>query len=454
MTDLSQKLAAFEARSGKPTHTRTDMYVNAFSGFGGPKDPMRRTEFVGGIVPSQTELEEMYRYFWLPRRIVNALPEDACRQRINLSIEDPEEGQRVNLRMEEINVWPVFEEALRLSRLYGGSTVILGTTDGGNPEEPLGASRVKGLQSLTVLDRWQITPAKTYDDPMKPNFGMPETYRINAANAAQVSSGAVIHESRLIRFNGSWLPDRQRLQNQGWHDSVFVAINEQLKQFGTSIQSGAVLFQDFITKTLKIPNLAELIASGEEATLFARMQYAAAGMSSIGLALIGSDEEFTKVQNPITGLVELMDKYMDLMSAASDIPKTRLFGQQLGTLSGADETTRNYYDRVKAYQQKHIRYPLTRVIELILAEHGKAGGDWSFSFAPLWQSTEKELADTRKTVAETDAIYITNQVLTPEEVAINRFGPDGYSMETVIELEGRENPSDNEGADMETEEME
>ena len=40
------------------------------------------------------------------------------------------------------------------------------------------------------------------------------------------------------------------------------ACTEQLKQFGTSIQAGAVLFQDFITKVLKIPNLAELIATG------------------------------------------------------------------------------------------------------------------------------------------------------------------------------------------------
>ncbi len=440
MTDLEHQLAAFEARSGQPTHARMDVYVNAFSGFGGSRDPLQRTRFTGGLVLSLAELEEMYRFFWLPRRIVNALPEDACRQRVHLSIDDPDEGARINRRMEELSAWPILEEALRLSRLYGGSVILLGATDGQPPDQELNNKGVNRLGSLTVLDRWQLTPADRYDDPLAPNFSKPKTYRLNPANAVPVASGAVIHESRLIRFDGSWLPDRLRMQNNGWHDSVFIPINEQLKQFGTSIQAGAVLFQDFITKTLKIPNLAELIANGEEATLQARIQYAVSNMSSLGVSLIGQDEEFAKVQTPITGLVELLDKYMDLVSAAADIPKTRLFGQQLGTLSGADETTRNYYDRVKAFQQKHLRGPVTRLIELLSAEKGGDGGDWSFAFASLWQPTEKETADTRKTVAETDQVYIANQVITPEEVAVNRFGPDGYSMETVINVDSRETP--------------
>ncbi|BBO74410.1 hypothetical protein DSCW_18270 [Desulfosarcina widdelii] len=438
MTDLDRKIAAFEARSGKPTHTRHDVYVNAYSGFGGSKDPLQRTRFMGGLVLSQIELDELYRFFWLPRRIVNALPEDACRQRINLAIEDPEEGARILRRMEELKAWQIFEEALRLSRLHGGAVVIVGATDGQDPEEPLNAKSIKRVGSLTVLDRWQLSQAKLYDDPLAPNFGLPETYRLQAANAAPISSGAVIHESRVIRFDGAWLPDRLRIQNNGWHDSVIIAINEQLKQFGISIQAVAVLFQDFITKTLKIPNLAEMIANGEEATLQARIQYAVSNMSSLGVSLIGENEEFDKMQTPITGLVDLLDKYMDLVSAASDIPKTRLFGQQLGTLSGADETTRNYYDRIKAYQQKHLRGPVTCLIELLRAEKKAPAGGWSFEFAPLWQPTDKEKADTRKTVAETDQIYILNQVLTPEEVAVSRFGADGYSMETTVSTEADE----------------
>ncbi len=446
--DLDRKIDAFEARSKKPQsvrsdsggvtlHPRRDVYFNAFSGFGGTRDPLQRTGFVAEPVLNQTELEQLYRFYWLARRIVDLLPADACREGIELNIEDADQGAKINRRMDELLVWERLEDAMRMARLYGGSILLLGAVDGQEPTVPLAADRVRQVASLTVLDRWQLTIAKTYEDPLAPQYGQPELYRINPSQVAAAGQASIVHASRVIRFDGAWLPDRVRVQNQGWNDSVFVAINQNLKQFGISIQSAAVLFQDFITKTLKIPNLAQLIADGQEDILFARIQYAVGQMSSLGVSLIGQDEEFSKVQTPITGLVELLTTFMDLTAAAANLPKTRLFGQQLGTLAGAEETTRDYYDGVKAFQEKTLRAPVTRVIELLLSEQKVKQKDWSFEFSPLWQPTDKELAETRKIVSETDQIYIANGVLDPAEVAVSRFGPDGYSMETVIDPDTR-----------------
>ena len=460
--NLKKKLAAFEARakndrkySGSPAVLpvdRQDVYYNTASGFGGSGDPVQRTRFVAESVMSQMELEQLYRFNWLARRIVDLLPSDACREGVELNIDDANIGSEINRRMDELMVWERIQEALSMARLYGGSILLLGALDGQEPAEPLKADQVKQLKSLTVLDRWQLTIHSTFDEPLEPQFGQPELYRINPAtmNAAMAVDASMVHASRVIRFDGAWLPDRTKVQNQGWHDSVFTGINQNLKQFGISVQSAAVLFQDFITKTLKIPNLAQMIADGQEDLLQARIQYAVGQMSSIGVSLIGQDEEFAKVQTPITGLVELLDKFMDLTAAAAGLPKTRLFGQQLGTLAGADETTRDYYDGVKSYQEKTLRAPVTRIVDLLLAEASKTKDDqWSFEFSPLWQPSNKELAETRKTQADTDQIYISNGVLEPAEVALSRFGPDGYSMETVIDMETRKPAGD--GGDTEPE---
>ena len=457
--DLENKIAAFEARAKSPRNTggkavllksRQDVYYNTTSGFGGARDPLQRTSFVPDRVMGQTELERLYRFYWLARRIIDLMPADACREGIELNIDDADLGAKIDQRMDEMMVWERIEEALCMARLYGGSILLLGAVDGQDPTMPINVERVKTFSSLTVLDRWQLTIHSTFDDPLQPQFGQPELYRINpvSTNAANAAKASMVHASRVIRFDGAWLPDRTRAQNQGWHDSVLTAINENLKQFGISVQSAAILFQDFITKTLKIPNLAQLIADGEESTLMARIQYAVGQMSSLGVSLIGQDEEFEKAQTPITGLVDLLDRFMDLTAAAAKLPKTRLFGQQLGTLSGADETTRDYYDGVKAYQEKNLRSPVTRIVQLVLAVEKKSGVDeWSFEFSPLWQPTNKELADTRKTQAETDQMYISNGVLEPAEVAVSRFGPDGYSMETVIDPETRKPAGD--GGDVE-----
>ena len=73
---------------------------------------------------------------------------------------------------------------------------------------------------------------------------------------------------------------------------------------------------------------------------------------------------------------------------------------------------------------------------------GKQPENWSLQFIPLWQNTEEQDAVTRRTTAETDAIYIDRGVLTPDEVAISRFGGNKWSMNTEIDMESRERITD------------
>ena len=64
--------------------------------------------------------------------------------------------------------------------------------------------------------------------------------------------------------------------------------------------------------------------------------------------------------------------------------------------------------------------------------NGKLDEDWKIEFNPLWQPTEAEVVETRNKQADTDMKYIQAGVLTPEEVAISRFGGDEYSSETIL----------------------
>ena len=82
---------------------------------------------------------------------------------------------------------------------------------------------------------------------------------------------------------------------------------------------------------------------------------------------------------------------------------------------------------------------LERIVRLIMiSKRGPFGGreptNWQIEFNPLWQMTETENAIYRKTIAETDQIYISNGVLYPFEFAASRFFGDMYSPYTVIDL--------------------
>jgi hypothetical protein len=145
----------------------------------------------------------------------------------------------------------------------------------------------------------------------------------------------------------------------------------------------------------------------------------------------------------VAGLPDLLKIFMQHSSAAANIPMTRLFGQQLGVLAGATETTRDWYDWIQSYQEEHCKPQVEYLIKLFMLakdgiNKGKEPEEWFFEFNSPWQETDKEKADTRKVIAETDQIYINGGVISPEEVAINRFGPEGYSPETVIDFDNRE----------------
>lgn len=426
---------------------RADNYTNVLSGFGGNKDPMQRTQFSfsAGLINNPSALEVMFRYDWVVARVIEAIVQDSLREWIDFNTEEQDVVQDVNDQLDQLDAVCKFEEAMVLARLYGGSVMILGTDGDADPEEPLQIDSLGAIESLSVLDRYQLRIVKRFSDATKPFFGEPEVYALQEIDSlGSQNFGQRIHASRLLKFDGAFLPKRQLIGNDGWHDSILIKIEEALKKHGVSIQSGVVLMQDFITKVLKIPNLAEILADEETAsqTLEARMQFAIQAFSSVGITLVGEDEDFKKVQTPINGLDKLMDKYVEHVAAAADMPRTRMFGQQLGTLAGADETTRGWFDKVSAYQGKHLKNPLNKLLFLILssknsATKGTVPDSWGFKFNPLWQPTEKEQAETREIMSRSDKNYIETGVLSADEVADSRFSDSGYSLETSLDGELR-----------------
>ena len=425
----------------KKSIRRDRVWQNVASGFGGSKDPQVRTFFGTGAPLDRALIEDLYRYDWASRRIIEAFPEDATREWIEFITEDKDVRKDVTSKMEDLKAQSKFEEALVLARLYGGSIIVVGADDGQDPEEPLNLEKVKSVNFLHVFDRWQLHIDSVFSDPLEANFGEPEFYVVypqTTRGTTTVSgTGQKIHSSRTIKFDGITLPTRLKVGNAGWEDSVLTLLHNALKNFGTSIHAGAVLVQDFITKVLKIEDLGELLGTEDGVNkLNDRIAFAASSMSSIGISVVGSGEEFNKIQTPIAGLPKLMEIYIDILSAASGIPRARFFGQQLGVLAGATETTRAYYDLIGAYQVKKMTGPINQLLTIILNSDdviSEEPEDWGFEYKPLWQDDQKTTIETRKLQAETDDIYIQSGVLDPEEVAASRFTDEGYSYETTTD---------------------
>jgi hypothetical protein len=112
-----------------------------------------------------------------------------------------------------------------------------------------------------------------------------------------------------------------------------------------------------------------------------------------------------------------------------------------GLNATGDADIRLWYDQVREYQTDVLRDPISRFYELVFAAQDFAGARpdaWEVKFDRLWQMTDVEQAALEKSVAERDKIYIDAGVILPEEVAVNRFKARGFSMDTQIDLDARE----------------
>jgi phage-related protein (TIGR01555 family) len=361
-------------------------------------------------------------------------------------------GKKALQKLQQLEAQAKFFEALVWARVFGGSLMVLGIDDGGRGDDsmaqPLDEKDVRKFEFLAVFDRWDVDVYSWYRDPKHEKFGLPESYRIrqtaSAGGTDSPMANQIVHETRIIRFDGTMVNRRRRIRNAGWADSIYIKISDVIRDFASAWGGAAHLMQDFAQMVFKMKGLQAAMAADKAGIVLKRMTLMDMSRSMTRAVPIDADgEEIERQQTPLSSMPEMLDRFALRLAAAAHIPVTRLFGQSPAGLNATgDNDVRNFYDYVGGLQIRDLLPKLNRVLHLIfVAKDGPTGGiepkNWSVSFNPLWQLDELQQATMRKTQADTDASYITNQVLTPEEVAMSRFGGDAYSVETTLDSEAR-----------------
>jgi len=437
---INQNITRHLSRQERIQLDRQDRWENEVNKFGGASDPITLTTFKRSARMSRDTLDSLYEHNALAKRIVNIPADDSTREWIKLTHEtSPDKAQFIEEEITRLKVQSRVWEAVVQGRLYGGNLLVLGAFDGREVNEPLGV--VRKIEFMHNVDRFLVFPQTFYNDPRDMKYGEVETYLVHRIHL-QGTQTSVVHESRVIRFEGEYLSQLNRLRNYGWMNPVLQHVWEGLRNYGVSNQAGSAVLQDFVTKKLKISNLQDLLADDEGFDMILkRIQLIASGMAINNVAAYGADEDMDKMGTPITGLAELMEKFEDQVSSDADIPKTRLFKSKAGALGGdqAESDLRIHYDNISAFQENELRPQIQRIIDVLGAQKGYEPGEVTFEYNPLWQISEVEEADVRLKTAQSDQIYITTGVVEPEEVAISRFGGDGVDTSDMnIDVDRRE----------------
>lgn len=465
---------------------RFDAWQNALTGIGNALTDKRMSTTFDLEIILPEYAEQLWRGDDLAARIVETWPNEMLRQGYDVTVAEDDSSETdesyvdaasrgdgaawvtrkrarmdakkkgeklqdlVTKKLEELGANEAFHKALCYRRAYGGGAILLGANDGvADLQLPLKEDAVSSIDFLTVLEPRELMPLYYYADPRAPKFGQVAIYQLQtiapgAPMPSEKNFGITlqrVHESRLIVFMGSRVT--RRVTNEavaGWGDNVFTRCNRVLSDFNVSWASAGILVHDFAQAIFKIKGLAEAMAMDKDDLLKIRMRAVELSRSTARAVLIDSEEDFKREQTPVAGLPELLDRFMSRLAAAADMPLTLLMGQSPGGLNATgDSDVRFFYDRVSSAQERDLRPALERLIRLILISMGGDEPDqWGVEFRPLWQATEKEQADARFVQAQTDQIYIVNDVVSPDEIAKSRFGGDQYSFQTQIDFDARE----------------
>lgn len=429
---------------GIPTISR-DGYTNIFSGLGSVQDSDKQTNFFRDMRLGQKKLEEIFESDGLGRRIVEEPAEDMCREWFTV---DGDEGEAVLDALEQINAQAIFTEAVTWSRLYGGAALLLVTEDDLNFESPLREDAIQKVFGIKVFDRFSMNSDPNgglSDNPVSRLEGLPKYYLIKQSRRTYdpklTSIGAYrVHESRLVRVPGKRMPMAVRHDSlEGWEASVLQGAWTALRRYGATLGYGSNIMKDYVQAVLAVKGLTNLVAAGREEVVQGRLRMLDMSRSILNAMVIDGDGEvYEKKSNSVAGMSDMLDKFIESVSSATGIPVTKLVGRSPGGMNSTGEFDMgSYYDMLKG-EQKRVVLPMAETLVRLIykSKEGPTGGTepeaWSIRFNSLRQPTDKDTAEIRKIVAETDKIYVDSGILSPKEVADSRFGQEAWSIETSL----------------------
>lgn len=433
--------------SGRPRRSaeRTDAWVNVLAGINTSRDK-RTAGRVAAATLDYAEMRTLWRHDDIAALTIETVPGEMFREGFKFVHADAKLVAQVSAEVKRLKLRARLKRACEFERAYGGAAILPVTNDGAlSLAEPLNPDTITRIHHLVVLEPRELMVHSYDEDIESPAWRKPLTYSLQPAGtnySGKLTPGTVIHRSRMIVFDGRCRSNDpsdgvETGGYAGWGDSVLIPIHAVIRDFQIGWSSASLLLVDFAQGVYKMKGLVDML-KGNEALVRKRLEIMELTKSVVKAIVIDADDEYSRQQTPISGLPETLDRLASRVCAAARLPVTKLMGQSpKGLGNEGDSDIAFLYDQVA--QEQDDKLPLIeQAIGLILAQREPFGGkrkaikDWKIEFGSLWQPTDREMAETRKIVMDTDAIAIDKGIITPDEVRRTRYGGDGFQLDLLV----------------------
>ena len=374
-------------------------------------------------------LNELYRSNGIAKRIVSIVVDDALRGFVQCDPEIMDEFVRLKFK-QKIN------DACCFGRLYGGAIIIAFIDDGMSLEKPLNYKRVNRVLSLRAFDRYEIqwTPDDLCRNFYKEYYGEPEVFTIRAHGYMQETDYFKIHRSRCFVVGGDVTDNQEKLNNQGWDNSVLQLCYNALRDYGIIVSSSSEIVQDFVQVLMKMNGLSDKLSRPDgEAEVKTRLDMLDISRSNANTILLDGDgaEDYEKKSSSVAGLADLWDRFSECVCAVSGIPATKLFGRSPAGLNSTGQSDlNNWHDVVNGYRSDQIEPIINWLLGIVKVQQGWQAKPetYEWEFPALLSPSEIELAEIKKKYAEIDAMYIDRGAIDPSEAWQARFGEGAFNI--------------------------
>lgn len=405
----------------------TDSLVNLVSNLGNPeKDRGAQGRFMSRPSLSRAEIDVLYSRVWIGGKLVDIPAEDSTREwrqwnGSKAAIEALEEVERAHRIRQKVNL------ALKWAAKDGGAALILGA--GGNPDQPLDPASVGrgGLRWVHVLTRWELSTSALIRDPESPWFGEPEFYRMTLNDGRFID----IHPSRVVPFVGVPRAD-MFARMEPWGDSVFERLHDAIRDAISSSQTAASMLHEAKIDVVKIPGLSENVVRADYRNMVLQRFGLAMALKSLNnTLLLDAAEEWEQKQLHWQGLPEIIEKLLQIVAGAADMPVTRLLGRSPAGLNATGVADLEaYYTMVRARQQNILRPAIERLDEILIrAATGRKPRGLFYEWRSLWSPAVTDLAEVNYKHAQAIEAYSRSGVFTTEALqraAINQLEEDSF----------------------------
>lgn len=376
------------------------------------------------------ELNNLYRKNGIVHKIVSKPAKDATRNGWRLIIPDnPTKQADYQKALDDLDLKKMLAQELIYERLHGDGYVTLGVMENSKTSnyDPLDPNNIKQVIFVHPFGEEHVQKIETNNDPTSNDYLKESKLKLNPTKTDDDvdKNGNVVSKMQkldpiVIDATRYFHISLDKMEDDTTGNSIVTRCFDQIKTLDTALYSVGKMLYEYTFKVLYSNRIY-----GESDADFKKEYYELAqGMSTEGLGVFTEDERLDKLSTNPSGIQNLLDFAWQNLSAASNIPKSVLTGEQSGTLAGASQDVVNYYDGIKAMQEEILRPQIEHIVELIMYSSAIGGGpedpdnlDWKIEFNPLQSPDDKTQSETLVNYVNAASTLVGAGIKSPDEAA-------------------------------------